>query len=193
MMNEVPVNNNMTKEELALLHKLDRLVRSEPVRARIEPVIERMREELARKSGAVMTWESIPRKTFGSHLPPSICSAWVFVLRAGSDTGAERHPNSHQRMMTLSGTGDMRTDVKRARNDVQAESEITWVSNILVSDPTTPLERRWISIPQNVWHRPIIPHGIDWVVVSFHTVPAAELIEERPGAKQMRYLDKPEH
>jgi hypothetical protein len=193
MMNEVPVNDNMTKEEQALLHKLDRLVRSESVRARIEPVIERVREELARKSGAVMTWESIPRKTFGSQLPPSIWSAWVFVLRAGSDTGAERHPNSHQRMMTLSGTGDMRTDVKHARNDVQAESEITWVSNILVSDPTMPLERRWISIPQNVWHRPVIPHGSDWVVVSFHTVPAAELIEERPGAKQMRYLDKPEH
>jgi hypothetical protein len=33
----------------------------------------------------------------------------------------------------------------------------------------------------------VIPKGADWVVVSFHTVPAAELIEERLGAKQMYY------
>ena len=62
-----------------------------------------------------------------------------------------------------------------------------WQSNVLVSDPDAPLERRWISIPKNVWHRPVIPKGADWVVVSFHTVPAAELIEERPGARQMFY------
>jgi hypothetical protein len=34
------------------------------------------------------------------------------------------------------------------------------------------LEKRWISIPQNVWHQPIILKEADWVVVSFHTVPA---------------------
>jgi hypothetical protein len=39
----------------------------------------------------------------------------------------------------------------------------------------------------------VIPKGADWVVVSFHTVPAEQLIEERPrgGAgeiKQMLYL-----
>jgi hypothetical protein len=71
-----------------------------------------------------------------------------------------------------------------------------WQSNVLISDPETPLERRWISIPQNVWHQPIVPKGANWVVVSFHTVPAAELIEERPnsgragGTKQMVYLTK---
>jgi hypothetical protein len=57
----------------------------------------------------------------------------------------------------------------------------------LVSDFDAPLERRWTSIPRNVWHRPVIPKGANWVVVSFHTVPAIELVEERPGAKQMFY------
>jgi len=39
-----------------------------------------------------------------------------------------------------------------------------------------------------------VPEGPDWVVVSFHTAPPEELIEERPdsddpgGTKQMRYL-----
>jgi hypothetical protein len=44
--------------------------------------------------------------------------------------------------------------------------------SMLISDSDAPLEKRWISIPQNVWHQPIISKEADWVVVSFHTVPA---------------------
>jgi hypothetical protein len=176
----------VTKEEQSVLEALDKIVRSEPVRARIRPIVERVRADLARKPGALMTWEPVALETF-SALPPAIRSGWVFVLRAGADTGAERHPNSHQRMMSLEGTGDLQTDAKSAERNVQTESEIMWQSNVLVSDPNEPLERRWISIPKNIWHRPVIPKSADWVVVSFHTVPAAELIEERPGAKQMFY------
>jgi hypothetical protein len=50
-----------------------------------------------------------------------------------------------------------------------------------VSEPKADLERRWISIPTNVWHQVVVPE-VDWAVVSFHTVPAEELIEERPDA-----------
>ena len=53
----------------------------------------------------------------------------------------------------------------------------------LTSDSDAPLEKRWISIPQNVWHQPVISKETDWVVVSFHTVPAEELIEERPESR----------
>jgi hypothetical protein len=177
----------MTKEERSVLETLDRLVRLEPVSAQIRPIVERVRAELSRKPDALMTWEPIPLAAFGDGLPPDIRSGWVFVLRGGVDTGAERHPNSHQRMMAFDGMGDMKMDVKGTPNDVTEESEIAWQSHILVSDPNAPLERRWISIPKNVWHRPVIPKGGEWVVVSFHTVPANELIEERPGAKQMLY------
>lgn len=177
----------MTKEERLILETLDEIVRSEKVRAQIRPILERVRAELARKPDALVTWEPIPLATFGSELLPEIQSGWGFVLRAGTDTGAERHPNSHQRMMTFDGTGDMKLDAKGTPNAVAKESEIAWKSHVLVSDPNAPLERRWISIPKNVWHRPVIPQGANWVVVSFHTVPATELIEERPGAKQMLY------
>jgi hypothetical protein len=177
----------MTKEERLILKILDEIVRSEKVRAQIRPILERVRAELARKPGALMTWEPIPLASFVAELPREIQSGWIFALRAGTDTGAERHPNSHQRMMTFDGTGDMQLDAKRTPNAVAKESEIAWKSHVLVSDPNAPLERRWISIPANVWHRPVIPQGADWVVVSFHTVPATELIEERPGAKQMLY------
>ncbi len=89
--------------------------------------------------------------------------------------------------MKCGGTGDRKIDARGTPNDVETDSEIAWHSHILASDPSAPFEKRWISIPQNIWHRPVIPKGADWVVVSFHTVPAEELIEERPGAKQMIY------
>jgi hypothetical protein len=177
----------MTSEERTLLETLDAIVRSKQVQAQISPIIERVRLDLERKPDALMTWEPVPLAIFGNTLPKEIRSGWIFVLRAGADTGVERHPNSHQRMMTFAGTGDMKIDIKAAKNDVASESEIEWRSNVLISDPSVPLEQRWISIPPNVWHRPVIQMGADWVVASFHTVPATELIEERPGAKRMFY------
>ena len=172
-----------------MLEALDKIVWSENVRAQIRPIVERVRADLTRKPDALMAWEPVALETFGA-LPPAIRSGWVFILRAGSDTGAERHPNSHQRMMTFDGTGDMKIDAIGTPNDVETESEIAWRSHILVSDLNAPFEKRWVSIPQNIWHRPVIPKGADWVVVSFHTVAADELVEERPGAIQMFYASE---
>jgi hypothetical protein len=175
----------MTPEEHTRLESIDTVLQSETVRQQIRPVVERVRAELAKRKEALMTWESIPLTVFGPALPPEIRSAWVFVLRAGADTGAERHPNSHQRMMSFEGSGDMKTGEPGQ-----------WQSNVLISNQKTPLEQRWISIPQNVWHRPIVGVDADWTVVSFHTVPAEELIEEKPddsskdGTKQMKYLER---
>jgi hypothetical protein len=175
----------MTSEERTRLESIDTVLRSEIVREQIRPVVQRVRAELDRRKEALMTWEPIPLTVFGSALPREIRSAWVFILRAGVDTGAERHPNSHQRMMTFEGSGDMKTGKPGQ-----------WQSNILISNPDVPLEQRWISIPQNTWHRPVVGKDSDWTVVSFHTVPAEELIEEKPddssedGTKQMKYLER---
>ncbi|PYL26296.1 MAG: hypothetical protein DMF44_00265 [Verrucomicrobia bacterium] len=175
----------MTKEERLRLETLDTALRSDNVREHIRSVVARLREELARKKDALMGWEPFPLEVLATTLPPDIRSAWVFVLRAGADTGAERHPNSHQRMMSFEGSGDLQTGEP-------GKSQ----SNVLVSDPDAPLERRWISIPTNVWHHPLINAETDWAVVSFHTVPAEELIEERPddsceaGTRQKKYLGK---
>ena len=176
----------MTEQERTILQPLDRAVQSPKLLAHIQPVVSRLREELA-KSNAPMAWEPISLGVFDSRLPSEIKSAWIFTLRAGTNTGAERHPNSHQRMMSFHGTGDLQT---------REEGDAVWISNVLSSDSTAPLEQRWISIPPNVWHQPVIAPEQDWVVVSFHTVPAEELIEERPdpdghtGTRQMRYLDR---
>ncbi|PYK28412.1 MAG: hypothetical protein DME59_02560 [Verrucomicrobia bacterium] len=175
----------MTAGERSRLELLDAALRSDSVREHTRSVVVRVREQLARRKDALMSWEPVPLDVFATTLPPEIRSAWVFVLRAGADTGAERHPNSHQRMMSFEGSGDLQTGRPGK-----------WQSNVLVSEPDAPLERRWISIQTNVWHRPVIDANADWAVVSFHTVPAEELIEERPddnrdaGTKQMKYLGK---
>jgi hypothetical protein len=175
----------LTSEERERLESLDAALQSENIRRQILPIMARVRAELARKKNAQMTWEPIALDVFAVALPSEIRSAWIFVLRAGADTGAERHPNSHQRMMSFGGGGDMK--IGEPGN---------WRSNVLVSDSNAPLEQRWISIPPNTWHRPVVSKDADWAVVSFHTVPAQELIEERPaeggerGTKQMKYLEE---
>src|SRR4030095_8788261 len=183
--------------ERAILEKLDKAVRFAHAYAPIRQIVERVRADLSCKPDAVMSWEPIPLSAFGRALPEEIKSSWVFVLRAGANTGAERHPNSHQRMMSFAGTGDMQIGkVRPAANDMKQSREIDWQSNVLISHPDAPLEQRWISIPQNVWHQPVISNEGDWAVVSFPTVLAEELIEERPddasasGTRQMVYLEK---
>jgi hypothetical protein len=181
----------MTAEERSLLEALDAIVGSEEIRAQIYPIVERVRTKLARDEKAQMTWEPIPLAIYAGALPSGIRSSWVFMLRGGATTGAERHPNSHQRMMSFEAAGDLQVGAGLAD-----AGEEKWQSNLLVSDSDAPLERRWISIPRNDWHQVVVPEGPDWVVVSFHTVPAEELIEERPdssdpgGTKRMQYLGR---
>ena len=178
----------MTAEERSRLELLDQIVRSNE--GKVQTVVDRVRAELARNTEAVMAWEPIPLETFGRGLPPGIRSGWIFILRAGADTRPERHPNSHQRMMTLDGTGDMR---------VRAGLASMWRSDFLISDPDAPLERRWISIPPNTWHQPVVGKDAHWVVVSFHTVRAEELVEEKPdsdrgrGTKRKKYVETVEN
>jgi len=175
------------KAERTILERLDEIVRGEEVREKILRIVKRVRAKLAQTPKEVMAWEPIPLAMFGNALPPEICSGWVFILRAGVNTGPERHPNSHQRMMCFDGIGDMQ---------ITTDLNSPWQSNVLGNDSEAPLEQRWVSIPQNVWHQPVVGSEADWVVVSFHTVPAEDLIEERPdpdsaaGTKQMVYLDK---
>jgi phosphinothricin acetyltransferase len=169
--------------EVSVLEVLDRLLQQGPVRAFLDAVVVRVEQRLRDDPAAVMAWEAIPLELYGSPLPGSIQSSWVFILRENVATGAERHPNSRQRMMSYRGSGDL-----------QARTGERWESNLLASDCHLTLEQRWVAIPENVWHQAVTP-GADWVVVSFHTVPAGELIEERPdpsdagSTRQRRYLE----
>jgi hypothetical protein len=154
--------------EKRTLSVLDRLVGRVAVRAFIDAAARRLERRLLAEPGAPMAWETVPLSLFDAGLPETIRSGWVFILRAYATTGAERHPNSHQRTLSYIGRGDLQT-MKNGR----------WTSHPLVSDPEAPPGKRWTSIPANTWHQAVVCGG-NWVVVSFHTVPAEQLIEERP-------------
>jgi hypothetical protein len=170
-------------EERNILQILDELVNNRAVAAMIDAIIMRVEHKLGQKPDALMAWEPIPLDLYGKELPTLIRSSWMFILRGQATTGAERHPNSHQRMMSYRGTGDL-----------QLWSDNSWHSSFLVSDLDAPLHSRWVSIPPYTWHQAVVPQQ-NWVVVSFHTAPQNELIEERPtpndtkGTDQRRYLD----
>lgn len=157
----------MDQYERQILQTLDAAVRS--AAATIDFLAASAKRKLGENPDDVLAWEVIPLDRYRTRLPESIRSSWVFVLRANIATGAERHSNSHQRMMSYHGRGDFQT-----------QPLDTWCSHYMTSDPAAPLESRWISIPPGVWHQGVVGPD-DWTVVSFHTVPDHALIEERPG------------
>jgi hypothetical protein len=162
--------------ERRILEALDRAVRNKPVLALLDSAAERLRRKLALDPKAVMAWETLPLSLFEGGLPDGIASSWVFILRAGARTGAERHPNSHQRTLSYGGTGDLQTQARLAGR---------WRSRPLAPGFERPLDERWTSIPPGTWHQAVVAGG-DWVVVSFHTARADELIEERPDPADAR-------
>ena len=154
-------------QEREILEVLDAAVGRESVARLIDSIAARLEVELAKDPRALMAWEVVPLSAYGVELPDVIRSSWVFILRAGAATGAERHPNSQQRMMSYRGDGNF-----------PVWNGAAWQSNHLFSDRDAPLENRWVSIPVNAWHQSLKPEA-DWVVVSFHTAKEDELIEER--------------
>jgi hypothetical protein len=157
----------LSPSEQSIIESLDAAIRAPRSAAILAAVVDEVSAELAGISNARLAWRPIPLETY-DRLPEGIASSWVFVLRAECTSGAERHSNSIQRFMSYRGSADMQTWNGKA-----------WVSHHLSSDPQAPIQERWLSIPTNVWHRPVMGAG-DWVVVSFHTAADDKLIEERP-------------
>jgi len=168
------MSHTLSPPEKRTLTALDRLLRRAAVRASIDAAIGPLERRLLADTGAQMAWETVPLSLYDPGLPGTIRSSWIFILRSGAVTGAERHPNSHQRTLSYRGAGDLMT-MERGR----------WRNHALVSDPGAPLETRWVSIRANIWHQ-VVVRDAHWVVVSFHTAPADQLIEERPGPDDPR-------
>jgi hypothetical protein len=150
-----------------VIEQLDRAVRPSDVSDRIAATLERVMTKLESGNG-VMAWDTIPLAVFGNTLPSSIGSCWIFVIRADAGSTAERHPNSHQRSLSLVGEGEF-----------QLRPSGRWERHRLTSAVDEPPERRWVSIPANTWHR-VAAGRKPWGMVSFHTAPSADLIEEKP-------------
>jgi len=147
------LSSSLNAHERKLLEILDDILRDSSSAAAIDSIVKRGEQKLVQRLDAVMAWEPVPLDLYRNEVPAEIRSSWVFILRSNATTGAERHPNSHQRMMSYRGSGDF-----------QVMSGDRWESNFLVSDPGTPLQSRWISIPPDTWHQAVVP-GQNWVVV----------------------------
>jgi hypothetical protein len=157
----------MTVAPDPVLRSLTDLVRTGAVRATIAEALQRVSQQLD-ATAALMAWEVVPPDTFRGSLPEGIRSCWIFVIRAGAATGAERHPNSHQRSFSLIGNGTF-----------ELRDGTEWRTHELSSSEGGSVEQRWVSIPPSTWHRLFVGPG-PWGMLSFHTVAPEELIEERP-------------
>lgn len=156
----------MTIED-PILRALDAIVRTKSAAATIADALARVVQQLEDSTG-LMAWEVIPLDAFRGGVPERIRSCWIFVIRAGAATGAERHPNSHQRSFSLIGSGTF-----------ELHDGAKWLAHPLVSAGDGGSAQGWVSIPPSTWHRLFVGPGT-WGMVSFHTVAAEELVEERP-------------
>jgi hypothetical protein len=162
----------MDDREAKLLQGFDRLLQEPSVVSRLDAIADSV-EQKFQGSGELLAWEDVPLEIYKGGLPDEIRSSWVFLLRSGSNSGAERHPNSYQRVTAW-----------RGRGDLQIWVQDRWESHVLVPDFTVAVQHRWASIPVNTWHQAVVEPGRHWVVVSFHTASTEELIEERPDPDQ---------
>ena len=150
-----------------VLPALDAIVHTDAVAAIVGETLARVLRQLGSSDG-LMAWEVVPLGTFKDGLPESISSAWNFAIRAGAATGAERHPNSHQRSFSLTGSGTF-----------ELCDGAYWRPHALTSTDYGNVEQRWVSIPPATWHR-LFVGSAPWGMLSFHTVAPEELIEEKP-------------
>jgi hypothetical protein len=142
----------MDQREQAFLRKLEGVLENQPARIAIDAAISEAKRLLdadrQRQAGSVQ----VALSECGQNLPSDIKSCRVFVLRAGCEFQTERHPNVHQRVLSLEGTVKIRVFDKPTPRDVS-----------MGSDLHGPLELRWASLSENIWHQ-LISGNEDWVV-----------------------------
>jgi hypothetical protein len=156
----------MDRREKTFLRKLEGVLERRPTRIAIDAAISEAKGQLDADRQSQVGSVQVPLSECGQSLPADIKSCRVFVLRAGSEFQTERHPNSHQLVLSLEGTGKIRVFEKPTPRDV-----------FLRSDMHGPLELRWASLSENIWHQPVSGNE-DWVVLTFHTASEMELIDE---------------
>src|SRR5215470_20011331 len=95
----------MNRAEADLLKRIDFLLQDPGIALHLNAIADRV-EEKFQKSKEPLAWEDVPLEIYGDELPQEIRSSWIFLLRANSNSGAERHPNSHQRVAAWRGVAD---------------------------------------------------------------------------------------
>jgi hypothetical protein len=148
--------------------ELSRSLKSSRVTEAIAPVLARVESALSARPDQPQAWEPLDLSSLGFKTPTGIQSCWIFVLRADATFGAERHPNSHQRTIALSGTALFEIFI-----------DGSWSPWPISGGKGESESGCAVSIPPSVWHR-IRIGSQNFASLSFHTVPPEQLIEETP-------------
>jgi hypothetical protein len=157
----------VTSDELAIISQLDTLIFRSEVLLEIQRIADELSQEIQAKPTAAYVRAELSLALFGVELPKGIKSSNVYVIRPGVSSGLERHPNSHQRSMSLaaSGTFVLGSPEQRQRRAITCNKR-------------EELRSRWVSIPPDTWHEAIAGEE-HWTVITFHTAPDKEIVNER--------------
>jgi hypothetical protein len=157
----------VTQEELSILSTLDRLVFQPATLAAIRQSGAKLAHQLESKPAAAFVRAELHLSLYGAGLPEGIHSSNIYVIRPRVTSGVERHPNSHQRSMSLDGRGAFHLGLGEHRKTYP-------LAGIEGGDIT----ERWASIPPLTWHE-AVAGAEPWTVVTFHTAPDGAIINER--------------
>src|SRR5262245_44935046 len=132
--------------------------------------VDRLKAELS-GSPEPFVWTTVALDTIPLALPPAIQSCWIFLLKRDVPSGRHYHPNSVQHMVALNGHG---------------RSDVGGIERAMIPfGSASRLEETWYIIGKGIPHE-FFPEGEDMAVVSFHTCPAAELVEIATGSGARR-------
>jgi oxalate decarboxylase/phosphoglucose isomerase-like protein (cupin superfamily) len=157
---------DLTESSQPTLRALDELIDTE-LRDQIREGI-RAAGEMLSSSQEPFGWQFLDLTHM--QLPPGISSGAIFTLPAGGSPQPHRHPNSVQHMRALAGQASL---TLRRGDDEAATIEVGGA-------------RRWVVIAQDVVHAFDVASTEDFVVLSFHSVSADEIIEVS-SAGERRY------
>lgn len=121
-------------------------------------------------------WTELECGALGVEVPAGILSAWIFVLKRDTPSGAHYHPNSVQHMVVIEGSG---------RSKIAGEEQLMYK----YGTPKLKRDDVWYVINRGVPHE-FFPETTDMVVMSFHTCAADELQEVSSETHQIRFYER---
>lgn len=155
---------------LAIIRDVERRLAGEAIRAALE---ERLVEARAALAAGPADWamQRVPLTDFGAGLPGELRASRVSVFRGGSAARIERHENADQFSCLL-----------RGALTIHVWEQGTWQLRQFRADGSA--QQRISYVARGLWHHPICPAGDGCELVGFHTVPAADLIDEYAATRE---------
>ncbi len=139
----------------------------------IEQACDECEQELLAQPGLSMTYRLVIPQLELEGEAASLRSLWVFAFAPNGVSDIHKHSNSTQYTRSWRGGGSLRIGDP--------------ASPVEISLPPRKPEQQWVTIPPGVFHQGVA-FETGWCVVSFHTVPGAELQDEPYEGESHHYI-----